>query len=336
VFSDYLGNHQIYVATDLVNTIDQSIIQAFYLNNKNRVNFGGGFFHSKNFYLDNDNHLFSDRFYGVQLFARRPFSTFSRLEASVSQFFVDRKFYDFDDPRPNSSLRLTTGVLSWVTDNVLWGYTGPINGRRARVTLEGAKNFFDNDDIEYAALGFDYRRYWHFRNTFSIAFRLSAGASEGSPPKRYYLGGTTNWIGSRTVADEVYDTQNLYFSDIVTPLRGVPYYELSGNRYGLINWEFRFPMVQYFIMRFPLKLAITNITGVVFTDVGAAWDNDNFKGGTTADGRDRLQDIKTGFGFGMRANLLGFILLRYDLAWSTDFADVSHRPTHYFSFGADF
>ena len=62
---------------------------------------------------------------------------------------------------------------------------------------------------------------------------------------------------------------------------------------------------------------------------------DNFKGGTTAGGVKKLRDIKVGFGFGMRMNL-GFFLLRYDLAWSTDFHVVSDKPSYYFSFGADF
>ena len=171
---------------------------------------------------------------------------------------------------------------------------------------------------------------------FSIALRFSGAVSEGRTPKQYYLGGTTNWIGSRTVADEVYEARNLYFSDVVTPLRGVPYYEIAGDRYFLMNWEFRFPMIQYFVMNFPLRLVIGNVTGAVFTDVGAAWFGDNFKGGTGAGGVERLQDIKTGFGFGLRANLFGFVLLRYDLAWTTNFNTVSDRPKYYFSFGADF
>jgi outer membrane protein assembly factor BamA len=115
----------------------------------------------------------------------------------------------------------------------------------------------------------------------------------------------------------------------------VEYYELIGNRYGLVNWEFRFPMIEYFAMRFPLPITISRVTGAIFTDVGAAWMNDRFKGGTTAGGRSRLNDIHTGFGFGMRANL-GFIVLRYDLAWATDFYTVSDKPSYYFSFGADF
>jgi len=95
-------------------------------------------------------------------------------------------------------------------------------------------------------------------------------------------------------------------------------------------------MIQYLITRFPLRLAITNVTGVLFADMGAVWTDSHFKGGSSSGGANHLQDIKTGFGFGWRANLLGFMLLRYDLAWTTDWDTVSAKPTYYFSFGADF
>ncbi|MDX9856471.1 MAG: hypothetical protein RBT76_01635 [candidate division Zixibacteria bacterium] len=337
VFSDYLGNHQIYLATDLVNTIDQSNVQLFYFNYRKRINWGIGGFHTKNFYLDNNDFLFSDRFYGLQAYFSRPFSIFSRLQLSLSQYFIDRKYYDEPDPNfgNDRSSKVTTADFSWITDNILWGNTGPVNGRRAKVSVNAGVNLFDSDDVEYYAVEGDYRKYWHFAKTFSMAFRVAFGASEGETPKLYFLGGTTNWIGTRTLDAKVYDVENLYFSDVVTPLRGYDYYELSGNRFGLVNWEFRFPMIQYFIMRYPLPLFLANVNGAVFADVGAAWTDDNFKGGTSTDGPGRLNDIKTGFGFGLRANLW-FILLRYDLAWSTDFATVSDRPTSYFSFGADF
>ena len=336
VFSDYLGNHQIYLATDLVNTIDQSNVQAYYFNNTKRLNWGGGLFHTKNYYLDPSDHLFSDRFYGLQAFLARPSSTFSRFEFVAAQYFIDRKYYDFDDPRQDRSSKVTTGTVSWVTDNVLWGLTGPINGRRTKVSASSGVDLFNSNNIEFYALDADYRKYWHFGRSFSFAFRAAGGASTGSTPKQYFLGGTTNWIGNRTLDADVYDVENLYFSDVVTPLRGVNYYELNGNRFGLVNMEFRFPMIQYFVMRFPLPIVIANVSGAIFSDMGAAWFDSEFKGGTSEGGRKRLQDIRTGCGFGMRANMFGVMLLRYDVAWQTDFYDVSDRPKHYFSFGADF
>jgi hypothetical protein len=338
VFSDYLGNHQVYVITDLVSSLDQSFVQAYYFNNTHRTTLGVGGFHTKNYYQDSYNFLFSDRFYGVQGFASRPFSTFSRIETSLAQVFIDRKYYDraYGDTRPNRSSEVTSLTAAYVFDNVLWGYTAPMNGRRFKFMVDAGKDFFGPEEISFYSAGLDYRRYWHLASTVSMALRASGGASFGHTPKQYFLGGTTNWIGSRTLDAKVYDVENLYFADVVTPLRGQEYYGISGDRYALVNWELRFPLIQYFAMKYPLPIVLSNITGAVFTDIGAAWFGNKFKGGTTEGGVSRLQDIKAGFGFGMRINLFGFALLRYDVAWGTDLDQVSDRPTHYFSFGADF
>ena len=339
VFSDYLGNHQIIVGFDLVNTIDQSNVQAYYLNSQRRTNYGVGIFHSKNFYLDNNDFLFSDRFYGFEGFISRPFTTFSRVELIAAEYFIDRRYYDYDlgDSREPHSTRVTTGTISYIHDNVLWGYTGPINGRRAKVSVSSGIDLFNTRKLTFHSVEFDYRRYWHIKGAFSAAFRLSGGLSEGKTPKRYFLGGTTNWIGSRTLDASVYEVENLYFSEVVTPLRGVQYYGLSGDRYGLMNVEFRFPLVRVLALGFPLPLVLGNVVGVTFADVGASWFGDKFKGVATGpDGKQRFNDIHTGFGCGMRLNVLGFALLRYDIAWSTDFNKVSDRPSHYFSLGADF
>ncbi|MDH4035471.1 MAG: BamA/TamA family outer membrane protein, partial [candidate division Zixibacteria bacterium] len=347
LFSDYLGNHQILVATDLVNTIDQSNVLGYYVNSKRRINYGVGLFHSKNFYLDPADNLFSDRFYGFQVFTSRPFSIFDRLELTASQFFIDREHHEADDTLSNRSSKVTTAEFSYVTDNIIWGLTGPLNGRRAKVTIGSGLNLFDSRDVEFYSAEFDFRQYWHFGGLYSLAFRASGGASNGRTPKLYFLGGTTNWIGNTTLDAKVYEVENLYFADVVTPLRGIDYYSLAGDRYGLINIEFRYPMIDYFAMRFPLALTISRVGGAIFLDMGSAWEGSNFKAGTTHGGlpadstlggrgsEKRLLDLKTGFGFGMRANL-GFILLRYDIAWSTDFYSVSDKPTFYFSMGADF
>ncbi len=335
VFSDYLGDHKIYLLTDLVNTIDQSNLQLYYFYNRKRINWGIGALHTKNYYIDSYDHLFSDRFYGFQGYVSRPFSKFFRAEAVASQFFIDRAYHDDNDPRPNRSTKVSTATFSLVQDNILWGITGPINGRRSRIDLTGAFDIFNDKSISFYSAEVDYRKYWHLRSLFSIALRFSGGASWGDNPKRYFLGGTTNWIGDVVVDASVYNEENLYFADVVTPLRGFDYYELSGTRYFLGNFEFRYPFIDYLKMNFPLPMAIRYVTGAIFYDIGAAWEKDEiFKGGSSR-GDPRLQDIKSSFGFGIRANL-GFLVLRYDLAWSTDFASVAHHPKYYFSLGADF
>jgi len=303
-----------------------------------RTNLGGGLFHTKNFYVDNQNFLFSDRFYGLQGFMSRPFSTFSRLELTTSQIFIDRKYYDRPfDTRPDRSTKATTAELAWVFDNVLWGSTGPVNGRRAKLSVNSVVNFFNVSDLEFYSLELDYRRYWHIAKTLSMALRFSGGASYGRTPKQYFLGGTTNWIGNRTLDARVYDVEKLYFADVVTPLRSEDYYSLAGDHYGLINWELRFPLIQYLAMKYPLPLVFSNVLGVVFADVGSAWNGaSNIVNDFKNEGDFRWSDVKTSFGTGMRINLFGFMLLRYDVAWSTNWRRVSDHPRHFFSFGADF
>ena len=88
-------------------------------------------------------------------------------------------------------------------------------------------------------------------------------------------------------------------------------------------------------MRFPLPILLSRVNGNIFFDMGSAWyDTRRFKGGTTQGGS-RLKDLKAGFGFGARANL-GIMVLRFDLAWATDFDRVSAKPISYFSLGAEF
>jgi Tol biopolymer transport system component len=333
VFSDYLGDHQIYIATDLVNTIDQSNIQFYYFYNKLRVDFRTGLFHTKNYYLDAYDELFSDRYYGFMGGLSWPRSKFTRLELNAATFFIDRKYYD-DPFRRDENVRISTAALSWIHDTVLWGITGPVSGRRYKINLEAAMPVFGSESVDYYAMEVDYRRYFKLGRTFSFSWRGSAGFSDGDSAKTYFVGGSTNKIGTISVENDIYDIENLYFSTIVTPLRGYQYYDIAGNRYAVTNLELHFPFIDYFIMRFPLRLGLSRITGAVFLDMGAAWYDNEFKGGTS-DGGSHLVDIKTGYGFGARANL-GFLVLRYDMAWRTDFQHVDPHTSHYFSLGADF
>ncbi len=337
VFSDYLGDHQIVIATDLVNTIDQSNIQFYYYYNKMRVDFQMGLFHTKNYYINTDDELFSDRYYGFMGGLSWPRSKFTRIELSTAAIFIDRKEYD-DPEQEDRNVRISVATLSWIHDTVLWGVTGPVNGRRYKFSLEAATPVFGTESVDYYSTEFDYRQYIKLGRPFSLAMRASGGFSEGTMPKRYYLGGSTNKVGriaNDDVNSDVYEVENLYFSSLVTPLRGYDYYEIEGTRYAVTNMELHFPFIEYFLMRYPLQIGLSRVTGALFLDMGAAWDDDaKFKGGSTESGS-HLVGIKSGFGFGARANL-GFLLLRYDMAWKTNFRTVEPHTRHYFSLGADF
>jgi outer membrane protein assembly factor BamA len=139
------------------------------------------------------------------------------------------------------------------------------------------------------------------------------------------------------VAYTLSGADNFYFSTFVTPLRGYPYYSKIGTRFVLANMEFRFPLIRYLILGWPLPFGFQNIRGALFLDMGTAWDNDKaFKPfGEGSVGIPKLNDLVAGYGIGLRMNM-GFFLLKYDLAWATDFATTQPRPVHYFTMGAEF
>jgi len=148
-----------------------------------------------------------------------------------------------------------------------------------------------------------------------------------------------NWINYqyREIPSNYWGTDLFYFSTIETPLRGSLYYQMIGTHFLLTNFEFRFPLIRYLILGWPLPIGFQNIRGVIFLDVGSAWDNTRswqpFSSGSL--GLPKLKDMEGGYGFGARLNL-GFLLLKYDLAWSTNSAVNKGKPIHYFSLGAEF
>jgi len=335
--SDILGDHTFILATDLVNTIDQSNFQMFYLYGARRLNVGGGILHTKYYYIDDLDRLFSDRVYGALAYLSFPFSKFTRAELNLTHISVDRKYYDLNPltwTYDDRSVKVLLTSLSWINDTVIWGHTGPVNGTRSLFSYEYAP-YITPRSITYGTAVMDYRRYFHFKKRYDFVFRLTGGFSHGDDKKRFFLGGQSNWIGPSLGSQNIYGINDLYFGNLVTPLRGYKYFDISGTKFFLTNLELRYPFVEHFVMKFPLPITLHYINGALFYDMGAAWDeNKKFKGGTSVGGT-RLKDIKAGFGFGARVNL-GFFVLRYDVAWATDFDWVSPKPRHYVSLGAEF
>jgi outer membrane protein assembly factor BamA len=119
-------------------------------------------------------------------------------------------------------------------------------------------------------------------------------------------------------------------------MRGYRLMEKAGNRYALLNSEFRYPFIKYLALGFPFPMVLGNISGVVFSDFGSAWTNEDFRG-TVKDPEDgyRLNDLLFSSGIGSRMNA-GYFILRYDVSWSWDFNSSASKPWHMFSLGANF
>ncbi len=127
------------------------------------------------------------------------------------------------------------------------------------------------------------------------------------------------------------NAQNFFVGGVNT-IRGYDDFVFRGRNLGLVSLEFRYPFIDYLKIASPIPLSLYGLRGVMFLDAGAAWD-DHFRG-VVRDGAARLDDIKAGFGVGVRMQL-AFFVIRVDRAWRTDFHTTGGAETH-FALGAEF
>ncbi len=341
-FSDMLGDHQIYFLTNLQIDLKNSDygLAYFYLPGRNNWAFQG--FHTARFLfqLDAGNpfgfySLYRYRTYGANALASRPFDKFTRIDIGLSWLNISRENLDrYDEQIERRTIVFPS--ISYVKDNVLWGYISPRRGSRYNLTVHGSPKLSDNS-IGFVSVIGDYRTYTSLGSDYTIALRLTAGSSFGPNPQRFMLGGIEGWINRRFEGGyiPIEDAQDFAFLTPILPMRGYNYNRAIGKNFGLMNFELRYPLIRYFVGG-PLPLFLQNIMGITFLDVGSAWDNWNtwraFGRGSL--GNRETRDLLIGTGFGARIIFLGF-LVRFDVAWNYNL-DVWSKPKYYWSLGLDF
>lgn len=359
VLSDILGNHQIQLYTDLFYSLKNSNFMAGYYYLPKKTDIGVSIFHYSLLYYTYFAHegdlyygYLRDRNFGARLFLSRPISRYRRFDFMATVLGINRDlealnlyypYYGGDFSFNVASVykkRTVFFSLGHTTDTVLWGMTGPVNGGRSNITVNYSPLISEKNGLSFYSIRADFRKYFRIGKDYTFAARIAGGFSDGKNPQRYLLGGMSNWINYkyRDVIDETLEEDMFFFSSFEGPLRGTRFYEMLGRQFTLANLEFRFPLIQYLILGWPLRLGFQNIRGVAFMDIGSAWNN--YKSwkplkSNPSNGFLQLNDLKSGYGFGARVNM-GFLLLRYDIAWQTDFAATLSNPVHYWSIGADF
>jgi len=361
-FSDILGNHMLNVYADLFYDIKNSNFQLSYFYLPKRIDIGASIFHHSYLYYTYFTDglyywpgYFRDRNYGLTLYMSLPLDRYQRLEFALMGLAIDRTYGDIDPlvlyygypgdlMKDKGSLykrRVLLFNLGYSSDTVLWGTTGPVNGSRSNITARFSPSTGDKYGLHFSTFRGDFRKYFRIKKDYNFSVRVAGGISMGRQPQKFLLGGMPNWINYKfsEIASSVWAKDYLFFSSFEAPLRGTRYYEMVGTRFFLTNLEFRFPLIRYLIMGWPLPLGFQNIRGVIFMDMGSAWSKEDawkpFKSNKMGLGSFQLNDIQAGFGFGARLNF-GFILLKYDAAWQTDIASTAPKPIHYFSLGAEF
>jgi Tol biopolymer transport system component len=328
--SDILGNHAIGVNLGISGKIKDSNIMISYLYLPHRIDYGIGVYNVLDEVIYrvyktglDDYYRQRERETGVYFLFRYPLSKFIRLDFE-NQLYTWEYHWDswkwssdgingiwqndthtqngIDYKIPMKTDLVYAPAVTFVHDNALYGPTGPLLGWRAFLTLRKSLAQHGND---YQTGFLDIRSYALFNKRYSMALRMVGGVSSGTRPQKFDLDG---YYGIRGYTEED-----------------------EGRKIVMTNAELRFPFLDYLALAFPLPIVMTSIRGSAFCDIGSVWNSDKEFQGMD---HDVLKDLKFGFGCGPRMNV-GFAVLRFDIAWLTDFMQVS-KPTYYFSLTEDF
>lgn len=373
-FSDLLGNHQIAFGSNLNLDLRNStyFLQYGYL--ENRTDWLFSFYHNSSNFQDFSGQLYRFRSYGGAVNMRYPIDKFRRIDAGISVVGLAQDYsIAYADTSQNETSTFAYPQLIYTTDKTLQGFITPAAGHRYSISLTGSPPI--GGSLSFASILGDYRKYFNLGSRYSFAIRGSGAASFGRDSQTFFMGGMLGWInykysGRSIPFDRLGDT---FFTLPALPLRGHPYNAIYGDKFSLINAEFRFPLFAA-ILPGPIPiLPLYNLTGVAFVDAGMAWGQDVVYEYFTQSGQgQRLQrqsvtlndasldfklsketqrsvdtgngtfnvpvndgDILMGAGFGLRTILFGFPL-RYDVGWPYYRDGFDGKPIHYITIGIDF
>ncbi len=336
-FSDLMGNHRFNFVTDVFVDFKNSDFAFGYQYRPRQTDYGAGFYLKNYLFFSRGRFLVRDRNLGLRLQMNRPFDRYRRLSYGVDFRFIYREgLADLLEDREelaDGSTKVALVSLAYIKDNVIWGFTGPRAGSRLNLSVKASPDLGSNG-LDFRIYQFDYRTYINFSKRHTYAIRFHAGFSEGRNKQRFFLGGMPNWINLKFRKDVSLELEDVYFSNFASPLRGYDYYEQIGAKFFLGNFELRIPFVDYVQTSWPLRLRFANIRSIFFLDFGSAWDDNLNLFSRTSGGGIKFDDLLMSFGWGARVNM-GFVLLKYDIAWRTDLTGVT-SPRNLVSIGADF
>jgi Tol biopolymer transport system component len=341
VMSDMLGNNHLAISGEVNGRMSEARAFLGYTNLSNRWQYSTGLSQAPYYFLSSDS--LSNTFApGValedqeittyvtrQAFAvtAYPLDRFTRFEFGAgfnnidrSRWFVTRKIfngtsaggYSVDSTHRDPSLNYVDGQIALVSDNTLFGYTGPIMGRRVRVQVTPVVGSYDW--VEYLA---DYRRYDPIIfNYLTLATRvysdLSIGPDETAFPK--YI--------ARPDFVRGYDRNSTFY--LSCPVIGAnptncSAVQLLGSRVAVANVELRFPLVRRLELGF-LPIDLPPLDGLFFYDAGLAWSS----GQAVYASRPVDYNVASqryplrSYGFGLRLNLFNYAIVRWDFAIPVD------------------
>ena len=340
LFTDMLGDHQIYFMANLFLDLTNSNFFLQYTYKPLVIDYAFAAFHNAGYtYVFDPNlggtYLARMRTYGGAAWASLPFSRYTRLDFGMQAQAMTRENIDFPQ-FPSLDRFVAVPTISYVMDDAIMGFWAPKKGTRMNLTLEGSPPIGSNG-LAFATVRADIREYIHLGGNYTIALRGSGGMSLGRDPQKFFIGGVDNWF-NRFFSDAGWPFQNpedFAFTRPGWPLRGYAINERNGTQYFVGNAELRFPLL-FALQAGPLPALFQGLQGQAFFDIGGAWDENGMAWSTIGNVRFPAEDpILYSMGFGVRSLALG-LPLRFDVAWRHEPTGGFSRPIYLFSLGADF
>lgn len=249
-----------------------------------------------------------------------PLSLFRRIDmqTTLSYGYKEGLFREFKDgPRVFDTLRTAelSNSLALVHDNALYGLFGPENGWRGNLTLAYTTDIA-HSEVSYFTVSADVRHYLDLGGDVTFASWGLVRANVGRRARLNLIGGS--WS-----------------------LRGFPFLRVRGKKLWFTSQELRFPLLKPGPGgRVPVlgAVGIAGARGAIFADVAHLWNDDYSENAIDPGTQFPIGQTIASIGTGLRVNLLGAIVLRYDvglrfvdgLSWS------SREPFQQLFFGWDF
>ncbi|MGE3062777.1 MAG: hypothetical protein AB7T10_04005 [bacterium] len=312
--SDMMGDNWFFLQMEKLSFSGSGYISCEYWFLKNRMDIALLFLNQEQEQFLTYYYSLSYIYNGGGILLRWPFDRYKRidLQTSLYKYDVNENIYYTDGTVTDNlytSVR-SSHVLSFVYDNSIWGYFGPVNGDVARVDLGYEIDYDPKDSLGNFRGGYlsaDVRKYFIITPRSQFAIRASGTTSFGRERMYSFIGGSSS-------------------------LRGYNDYEFYGINTAFVNMELRFPLIDK--IQFPIyDFSFMNIRGVVFSDLGIAKDDISDLRLITSDLL--LDDLKCGIGAGLRMDIW-ITLLKMDIAKHTDMMVLSPETYYHISFGAEF
>ena len=299
--SDMMGNHLLFFQLGNTTAVTSDFLRNFsagvtYVNLSRRLNYGLSAFHFVGDFYDAYDLPYHESKSGAGVLLSYPFSKFERVETHLNVAYTETDRSAVGFHRKGG---VASHSISLIHDTSLWLPTGPIDGARWNLTAGLGLNL-QRGAPESSVLLADYRRYVRLGFFSAYAVRVQGRFSDGDDPTLFFLGGSQS-------------------------LRLYERRAQIGRSSALLNQEVRFPLVRGLALGLPMGLLeLPGVEGAIFADAGSAWEP----------GQD--PDWRGSYGFGFRLGFGGFLVMRFDVGWRTDFEKIQPGTHSDFFVGWDY